>query len=217
MNTPRGVILVPGTHAALKDRPKQWHHPSSPFVAFLRSQGLRLADCEQFVWTTELDGVRWWPWQWFRKDDHTDWRAAGANFKRYLATIPFEDRNVLAHSHAGQLVFYSLRLGARIRRLVTIGTPVRKDMRDVVWAAKNQLFKTGGRWRHFYSPDGDRTQWLGSLQLNNLFGIERKFNHAENCPTPGAGHSRVLNDPEYFSYFLVRYHGLSTIDFLKGA
>jgi hypothetical protein len=213
----RGVVLVPGTHAALKgDDQKQWWYHESRFVQFLGQQGLRLADPEPFVWTTRIDGVKWWPWQWFRRDDHTDWKAAGLNLKRYLSTIPFEDRNLIAHSHGGQVALYAAFYGAIIRRLVTVSTPVREDIeRHIVEGARRHIVL----WRHIYAPDGDRTQLFGSL-FDGRAGARRWFKDANcNQPIPGAGHSKVLNEPEWFPRLSDPYNpvwrGQSVIEFLK--
>jgi len=51
-----------------------------------------------------------------------------------------------------------------VRRLLTVCTPVRRDMRDVAALALKNI----GRWRHVASHDGDLMQFLGDIRAGRF-------------------------------------------------
>jgi hypothetical protein len=96
--------------------------------------------------------------------------------------------------------------GLRIRRLVTVSTPVRGDMVDAIIKARPNI----ERWLHVYDPTlKDRMQVLGELGDGRL-GWKRSFPAADvNVSMAGAGHSGVLTKPEWFPQWKTR----SLVDF----
>lgn len=200
-------VLVPGTHSTLR-KESQWWEPGSPFNQLLQRNGLTPARTRPFIWSSNLDGVSFWPWQWFRKDNHVDWKAAGEALISYLELVPYvEDRNLIAHSHGLQVVLYAAAAGMPINSLISVMSPVRGDMKDVAQAARPNI----GRWLHLHSDKSDKMQMWGGL-FDGQWGVHRTHPLAdENQPFPGIGHSTILH-PENMA--LWKSEGL--IDFLKG-
>ena len=208
------VLLVQGTHAWGRSTAEQWWEASSPFARFLSSQQLELLGGDRpFIWDTDLDGVGWFHG---RGKRHINWEAAGLCLYAYLKPplnasddyVPLADRNLIGHSHAMQVIAYACAAGLKINRLITIGSPVRKDMRDVYAAARPNV----ARWLHVHSDRSDRIQWLGTL-FDGHVGVVRRQPFADvNLGIPQVSHSRLLNDPLCFP--LWRAHELA--DFLRG-
>lgn len=189
-------VTVLGTHGWPDDYTRQWWHWSSPFCKFLRARGLMQAHPDKpFVWSGDLQGVP-------LLGAGRDWEAGAKSLGYYNAPLPFDARNVIAHSHGGAVAILSAK-EAPIRSLITIGTPVRK----AVQAAAAEALKAGhiGRWTHVYDQKGDRTQWLGQLFDGRWFGA-RAFQLAgmTDDAVPGIGHSGVLNDAGKFDLWVKR-------------
>jgi len=166
----------------------------------LASHGLHAGAFEPFRWSGDLTGLaRLLPWNWFSSPESRDWQA-GAQALRYLleprgCPVPFSQRNVIAHSHGGQVALLAAASGLRIRRLVTVSTPVRADMVNTIVKARPNI----ERWLHIYDPTlKDRMQVLGELGDGRL-GWKRSFPAADvNVSVAGAGHSGMLTQPEWF-------------------
>lgn len=206
------VLLIPGTYGwGWTDDAAQWWHPLSPFVSFLEQEGFAIigADCP-FVWSTELDGLP----AWLRppKRKHVVWESGGLNLYAYLANrlvpieyVPIRDRNLIAHSHAMQIVAYACAHGLKVNRLLTVSSPVRADMREVYREARLNV----AHWRHLYSDASDRIQWLGTL-FDGKLGIVRRQEFADmNVRVPRVAHSQLLHE----SSGLLKVNG--DLDWLK--
>lgn len=208
------VQLVQGTHGwgRSADETQWWHH-ASPFATWLTAQDcLVLGAVRPFIWDTDLDGIGWLHRRPFKK--HINWEAAGWALYNYLVPaiaregfvvddyVPLADRNLVAHSHALQVVAYGCANGLKINRLLTIGSPVREDMADVYAAALPNI----GAWLHVHSDGSDRVQWFGEL-FDGHFGVVREAPLADrNVLIAKVAHSKLLNDPAAFP--LWREHGL---------
>ena len=196
-----------------------WWRAGSPFTQFMTDQGFLLigGGADPFVWTTD---VVWWPaWvKWPRRfygRRLADWYAGGVNLHHYLRPplgsnrdgyVPIDDRTVIAHSHAAQVVLFACADGLRIKVLVTVGSPVRADLREVARKARLNI----GYWLCLYSDGSDAMQWLGEFG-DGALGIVRKHPLADRSEKiPGVGHSKILCDPAYFDRW-VRYGWLWTI------
>jgi hypothetical protein len=176
-----------------------WWHPRSDFGVAALTHGLALIDgLEPFLWSTALDGIG---------GDNLGWYAGGAAL-RYFAhakhpPIPCDEAadntqvrdgqgwrpvSVIAHAHGGNVALYAAQQGLRIETLVTLGTPVRREMDAVAAQARPNM----RRWVHVYS-DSDPAQIAGAL-FDGRLGIYRKFPLAENILEPRVGHSD-LHDP----------------------
>jgi hypothetical protein len=202
------VLLVHGTWSGdfKGNTATQWWEPGSSFAAFLANQGLDAEVFELCRWSGDLTGLaRLLPWNWFRSPESRDWEA-GAQALRYLleprgCPAPFWQRNVIAHSHGGQVALLAAASGLSIRRLVTVSTPVRGDMVDAIIKARPNI----ERWLHVYDPTlKDRMQVLGEIGDGRL-GWKRSFPVADvNVSVAGAGHSGVLTQPEWFRVWKTR-------------
>ena len=197
-------VPVLGTWAfdGTPDPGADWWMPGSDLLKHLAAtEGLEHArPDEPFVWCSGLDGVR-------GADAH--WIAAAANLAAYLRALPYEDRNVVAHSHGGQVAIlacvYEQGFRARtgkpigdpfIRRLMTVCSPVRKDLIDEAQQAKPLI----GSWLHVASNGGvfDKWQVLGEL-FDGRLGIYRAHPVADiNDRVRDIGHSRILRDRALF-------------------
>jgi hypothetical protein len=215
------VVCIHGTWGADFDHAgHQWYEPCSPFVAYLKTQAIDASTLAGFLWSGDIGGIaKVLPWNWFRSIDERDWRAGAESLTYFLrpsflrndedAYVPLTDRNIIAHSHALQVVTYACANGLKINKLLTIGSPVRADMNDLYRAARPNI----GVWTHVHSDGGDKMQWLGELFDGHL-GIVREQPFADrNLRIPRVSHSKLLNDPAAFPCW--QQYGL--LEFLKAA
>lgn len=198
-------LPIPGTHAH-RDKPTKadWYHHESAFATFLSARGfVHLCPQRPFRWTTDLNGHRFWR-RWFGKASTSrDWFVGGDNLYAYLQppvighVVPLERTNLIAHSHGLQVVLFAAAMGCKLRTLVSLGSPVRADLDAIAVEAKKNI----GHWTHVYSDHDDRMQWFGEIG-DGVFGIKRQHPRADrNVFIPGVAHSRLLNDPTFFSYW----------------
>jgi len=205
------VVLVAGTHSWDPKDP-DWHSPGSPFVQFLMSRGVFPVFGQQtsehggielrpFVWSTDLGGVS------FGDGDLRVWLAAGLNLYSYIVPplcperrLPVDRTNIIAHSHGLQVVLVACRAGLKINTLISVGSPIRKDMDSTAKAARPNI-KT---WVHIHSDGSDRWQVFGSL-FDGRLGIVRKHPLADiNEFVPKVGHTDLLRDPDQFHHWQER-------------
>lgn len=197
-----GYVALPGTWG--EDDP--WWTPGSDWSRLVRSFGwtptYSPVDLEHhgFHWSCDLDGTLI---DRITGRQHRDWDAAGDALAYYLNALPYEDRNLVAHSHAGQVVGHCLAAhGGKtaIRSLLTVCTPVRDDMAEIFLAGTPAL----AYWEHWYSPSwwGNRMQWFGSF-FDGYLGIKAAMPLADrNVRLPShAGHSRCLTDPDRYTLY----------------
>jgi hypothetical protein len=195
-------LPIAGTWGWDRGGPTRWWEADSPFTAFMLGNGLQLVAGgeDPFIWSTDANGAT--PWN---RGKHHDWKAGGLNLRRYCKPgpqgsdegahyVPYESRNFIAHSHGLQVVLYAAAAGLRIHRLVSVSSPVRKDMAAVAAAARPNI----GEWVHLASDRSDAVQWLGEL-FDGAFGIVREHPLADiNVCIKKVGHSRLLEDPTAF-------------------
>lgn len=171
------AILVAGTHG----HKNPWWHPGSPFMQALIAAGIRPADIsDPYVWCTNLDGLF---------GSNKVWEAAGSALRWYAqAKIRHYPVSIVAHSHGGQVAAYAAAHGLYVDKLITVATPVRKDMEDVYRAASMNI----GSWYHLHS-DSDFWQVLGALR-DGAWGIHREMPYADmNLMVRNVNHSEFLN------------------------
>lgn len=197
------VIPIAGTHGDDGRPTGLWWQSGSPFMRMLARQGIcHLNEERPFTWSTDLNGHRFWR-RWFgRKDSHRDWIAGGYALSYYCWParadtddyIELSDRNVIAHSHGGQVVFYACAFaGLRINRLITVGTPIRADMKAIIEKARPNI----GQWLHVRDERDATAIWggIGDGQLRR----STRTGHEDWCDiVPGIGHSGVLHDESLF-------------------
>jgi hypothetical protein len=144
------VALVAGTHGYRGlQAPDQWWWPTSPLAQMLEDEGHEIVGLERpFVWTTNVNGIG-------GKVHHVDWRCGGESFYTYCVPPLCPDQRVrptdlavVCHSHGLQPVLYAAEAGLKIECLISVSSPVRKDMADVARAARPNI----KRWRRAISP-----------------------------------------------------------------
>lgn len=199
-------LPVMGTHGFRGEEKlssTQWYHPESPHAKFMVEQGFDYIEpSEPFIWSSDLNGAGV-----VLAGDHTDWIAGGYALRDHLQpavapnAIPLADRNIIAHSHGLQVVAYALaRAGLRINTLITVGSPIREDMKEIYQRMRVNL----RYWLHLYSDKTDHMQWFGEL-FDGHTGIVRVAALADrNDFTPSVGHSGILFEPEDFHLWLDR-------------
>ena len=179
------LILVPGTWGG---QPGDWTSKGSPFQTFVESKDFA---CLSFQgWTGDLCGVPIIG----ENGSHSDWIAGGFSLAYFLKSIPYFDRNVIAHSHGGQVVAYCCeRTGTDIRRLLTVATPVRKDMFPIYKEAAKHI----GYWEHARSSGWDLMQRLGEALDGHIGWLRNMPDANQNIVIPGMGHSKLLHDSKF--------------------
>jgi pimeloyl-ACP methyl ester carboxylesterase len=179
------------------DQQKLWWEKDSPFNLFSKKNNWEqiFVHDDPFVWTSNVDGVDLG--QYFSgKHANWDWSTAGQNLAHYLKDVNLEDRNLIAHSHGGQVALYAAKI-LPINRLITVSTPVRADMQAVMQAALPNI----GKRTHTHSDCTDTWQAYGELFDGHL-GIIRDMRLADlNIMIPKVGHSNILYNPAYFHYW----------------
>ncbi len=183
------IIPVGGTGGRYHD----WaHNDHSAFLEYAHMAGLlprRLSNGTPWTWSGELAGL-WW-------QGVGAWEREALSFTQFVSTVPYAQRNVIAHSHGGNVVIIACRLGLKIRTLTTVGTPVRKDVHPAL-AVQNI-----GYWQHIYDLQRDFIQSmrarLGQLGDHHL-SLARSFQipGVSNRGVQGIEHSRILSDASQF-------------------
>ncbi len=206
------LVLVMGTDGRKAASP--WWRPSSPFAALVKGHGLVLLDeREPFDWGGMLGGTAASPPcdpddPWCDHRELVVWSAAGKALKWYLDARAPGPVDLIGHSHGGAVIVYALLyaqhqadLGApspwQARRVITVSTPVRADMKAHRLAALKAI---ADRWLHFY----DRLDGVQEHGCLGDGGYPLDFTRtwpepALSVEVPGNSHSRMLNeDPAMF-------------------
>lgn len=194
---------VAGTFAAGRNVP-QWFQMDSSFQEFVHDQGFR-RNCETLMfWDTELGGTI------CSGNSHRPWTHLADRITDFLLSQPFADRNVWAHSHAGQGMAIaaarynrSANASPLFRRLVTIGTPGRGDI-EPYW---QKALERGNieRHRHLYGTGwGARLRVAGQGVMGHGWKVWRVLKSRRHHPTADevmrmeGGHSGMLMRIEHF-------------------
>lgn len=196
------LILVEGTWGG------QWARSRSAFSSFLRENGFNPIRFRG--WSTNVSGVP----NVLEGSKHSDWIAGGYAFSYFLRdlNLAFEETNVLCHSHGlNPIIYAAARQNIRLRRLVSMSSPVRSDMQRPAIALAHRC----EQWRHVHSHGGDMMQLFGEL-FDRHIGWTRDWRipgatNVVNLTIPGIGHSNMLKDPKLFCYW--KDYGL--LDFLR--
>lgn len=210
MTTTIPFLPVHGTWGFGRGEQGRWIYPDSPFCALMAGHAFALLSGDDpFVWDGDIDGADvpipfllrpFFP----RRMKHSKWICAAVNFRRRHEPDDLDDLElVIGHSHALQLILYAcagVRADGtfgrplRIRRLVSVMSPVREDMREIAQLARPNI----GYWEHLHSDHSDLIQVAGSL-LDGRWGIVREHPLADhNRAIAGVGHSGMLEDPTHF-------------------
>jgi hypothetical protein len=182
-----------------------WYEPKHPFGLFMATHGVIPHDpYDSFQWSGDLDGTfGFLPWKWFGNKDHRDWKAGGEALRYYLQNVPLEHRNIICHSHGMQVVMYAVggRLGQKplpINKLITVGSPVRKDMAKQMAKARPHI----RYWEHIFDPKDDEIQVAGEIGDGKV-GVTREIDIADrNTGKDHIRHSSILREPTGFHWWI---------------
>ncbi len=189
VKTPAFYLPVAGTHGWNEDPYKfDWWERGSAFNGFMAERNILLHPRSPFEWSTELDGM-------FQRNFAT-WKAAARHLTCHLDQFHTFDRNIIAHSHGGQVAILAAFYGCKIRNLITVGTPVRKEIEDLLPAAVGNI----GYWLHI--ADGKNDMWSvfgaigdGRVSVRHFFDMADRN---DNIKGTGAGHTGILMKREFF-------------------
>ena len=197
------LVFVEGTWGGT------WARARSPFSKMLREHNF--APMRFQGWSKNVSGVP----NILSRQKHSDWIAGGYALGYFLLGLDYMDRNIICHSHGLNPVLYCcVRMGVPIRRVVSICSPVRKDMRVQATGAIHKYIE---QWRHVSSHDGDWMQRFGEFFDGEWapFGVRKwEIPHAPNLTNlciPNIGHSKIF-EPE----FLNLWSDDGLLDFLRG-
>jgi hypothetical protein len=167
---------------------------ADPFTCELARYGLeplrRIDGTPLFNWPAKLSGLP------FLRRKY--WQQWGLTLGHTLIRLPYIDRNLIAHSHGGQLAIIAAANGVKIRTLTTIATPRRKDVPAEI--AVNNI----GYWQHVFDPKKDWTATVGHRIRRTLgqlgdgdVSLERRFliPGIQNIGIPKVSHSNLFHDP----------------------
>jgi hypothetical protein len=218
-------LPIQGTHGTYGDGP-QWWRPESDLAKFLLAHELKILKPEDpFIWSTDINGLGFLTKMFgSNRKHHNDWVAGGAALRYYLdrpckkCAWPQEmikDRNLIAHSHGLQVVLYACAQGLRVRRLISVGSPIRADMFGGPDSIAKRALPNIDAWLHIHDTTNmDIMQRLGEVGDGKIeWRGERKvpIGTVKDDGIAGIGHSGVLCDPRFFG--LWESHGW--INFLK--
>jgi hypothetical protein len=189
------IILIPGTRdwSPLEDSLNlRWWQRDGDLTRLWERHGFQRYGWDYHgidhpQWATVLSGTAW------ADKDHRTWYRGAFGQETELEKLFKEDRNVICHSHGGNLgVILALEAQKYIgglNSLITICTPVRKDMQEMYEAVTCP-------WLHIYDGNfwTNRMQWFGArLRFEmKMPGI------AQNLKLEGIGHSELVRDPLRF-------------------
>lgn len=183
-----------------------WWKDGSPFWDFMRLHEIEPCvlrfdgegDAKHFEWETAL-GNSYKFWTWGKDYRRRNWLYAGEALSWFLDSLPLSDRNVIAHSHGGQVATACAARGVRLNRLLTVATPNRADMTDLYEQAAERI----GRWHHVYDKDMDHVAWWGQFADGQVDPCRNRgiAQAHQNIALAGIGHSGLLNDPKLFPLF----------------
>jgi pimeloyl-ACP methyl ester carboxylesterase len=191
-------ITIAGTFGAKKNL--DWYLPNSNFSKFLDAQGchqLETNPLKRYMWSTDIDGV---------DANNNTWDSAGRALAHYIAPpllgnslVAPEDTYIIAHSHGGNVVAYACgKYGLKVSGLITVGTPIRKDLHEIYKAALPNI----SRHLHIYAGWRDYWQILGAL-FDGRFGLHRKHPFAHrNAKVAGGDHGSILRDEAFFPLWM---------------
>jgi len=165
-----------------------WFQRGSTFSRLMSQHGFDQAlPDDQPAWSSALAGT---PLSGPNRKARPWWYGVAMTDAR-LRALPAEDRNLIAVSHGGQPATI---LAGRVpcRSLITVGTPVRRDMRA-------HYLAVGCPWLHVFSRGwGNRWQYFGQLFDRGVsLGLQMPP-PAHNERREGIGHIDLVRRPDLY-------------------
>ena len=169
----------------------RWWQSGSAFTALMLTHGWHRRGwswhgIELPAWSTQLAGT------FFSGRDDRTWKRGAYGLAEEMEQVPVSERNLIAHSHGGNLAVKTANLLAPyggLHRLVTVCTPRRRSMAD-------EYTSVHCPWLHLYSSNvwTNRMQWMGAR-----WGKWTMPSPARNVRVKGIGHSKLLRQPTRFA------------------
>lgn len=180
-------VPIAGTHAWRDGWCVDDTHPFTRMMQAHNFSPVRARDGRPFRWSTAVDGLF---------GDDREWQAGAEALYYFLDPIPYADRNLIAHSHGGQVAILCAAGGCPIRTLTTVGTPPRSDM-PIAAALARIAF-----WQHVYDRHCDWWGWLGQLgEGTGDLGRRFPYSRVVNYGLPDVAHSKILRDEKSFHFW----------------
>jgi hypothetical protein len=198
---PITFIPIPGTDAWDEDENNyQWYERGSSFVRYMATQNLVLHAVGHLPWSTSLDGIP-------TRRNHIIWKGAAKHLLCHLERVPLKERNIVAHSHGGNVVFHATAYGLQINNLITVGTPVRSDMEPFILKGLGNI----GYWHHICDSKTDKVSIWGAL-FDGKLRMKHTFDLCDSQDDiAGIGHSKILNDQNCIEYWSTDRRGWASI------
>lgn len=174
------LITVAGTWG--EKHPDAWFRWGSPWWNEAERRGAQRANVDKYRWSTAIDGIF---------GENESWRRAGWRLFEYIYACHETENEgsrpiLVAHSHGGQISTLATSFGAPVRALITVGTPIRRDMEKVYSSSNFQAMP--GTWTHIYSRS-DWWQLFGGIGDGSI-SFRRKMKHAHrNIRAKGMSHA----------------------------
>jgi len=188
------LCLIAGTNSWDNDGGVDWYCPSHPFQRLLADAGAEplYDDNFPFIWSTDCDGL---PGD---RKGHIDWASGGAALSYFTRMKGQKEVDAIVHSHGLQVLLYAVAYhDIKIRKLISMGSPVRKDMEQIAKQARPFIKE----WLHVHSDGSDKWQWLGEM-FDGKLGIVREHPLADrNDFIPKVGHSELLRDTNQYHFW----------------
>lgn len=91
-------------------------------------------------------------WSGYNADPHR--RAAAKSLKAWIDNHPCDKLTLIAHSHGGNVALLATREGAKIDRLILLGTPIRADYTPVLQQIGKSIANVYSFGDHMQTPIG---------------------------------------------------------------
>lgn len=167
---------------------RAWWEHGSRFDSAMEARGIAIVTRPWPPWGTGINGFG-------TTAAMRGWWVGAYTFAERLRNVPWKDRNVIVHSHAGQIValmaMLPLEYRVALHSIVTVCTPVRRDL----FSAYAEI---GCPWLHLT----DRSFRRNRMQIwGALWDRSFRVDWAMPAPAvthiqPGIGHSQLLREPE---------------------
>jgi pimeloyl-ACP methyl ester carboxylesterase len=178
---PIRVTPLTGTNGTRDTWALDRNSPLALTLASKRVYFIRASDGRPFRWQSSLAvrGLEAWD--------------IGADSLAYFSErLPYEDRNYLAFSDGGQVVWRLAASGFKMRSVTFVGTPNRADVES------EKAIRNIGMSQIVYDSSFDLIAYLGGL-FSGTVSTDRSFaqlgDRMKRYPMKNIGHGGVLNTP----------------------
>lgn len=182
-------ILVSGAWGLKPFHPYYEWWRTAPWLTWMAERGFVPLDAwDPYIWSTDVT----------REAS----LAGGASLLWYVRAKNVDRPiRIIAHSLGVQPVLFASAFGLSVDVLISIGSPNREDMTDIIQLARPQI----RRWLHIRTQEWDPFEWLGELG-DGGWPFDRNVVPACDLveTLPRIGHSGILFDPAWFPLWETR-------------